>query len=134
MKMINCQLKASKSAMYFFPMNLSSHQFSCYFAAVREAVEANQLLRINFGCQYQLLEDRKYKAQRKYYEKYTAISTNCKSALMKVFRDSTDQHLIQNSLPSQALHGRFIKIRHFVNILYTICMDRYYKPIVLHFF
>ena len=76
--------------------------------------------------QYQLLEDKKRKAHRKHWEKYTAISTNCKNSLMKFFRNSTDKHLILNFLPSYAVHGIFIRIRHYVNILYTICMDRSY--------
>ena len=48
MKMISCYLKTLKFAMYFFPMILSSHQFPCLLAAVREAIDGNQLLQINF--------------------------------------------------------------------------------------
>ena len=61
--MINRYLKTSKSAMYFSPWSYEAIGFRL-LAAVREAIEANYLLQINFGCQYQLLEDRKYKAQR----------------------------------------------------------------------
>ena len=134
MKMINCYLKTPKSVMYFFPMFLSSYWFSCLLAAAREATEANQLLQINFWMSIPATRRECTRLSGNIKKKYTAISTNCKNALMKVFRDSTDQHLIQNSLPSQVLHGIFIKIQHFENILYTICMDRYYKPIVSHVF
>ena len=64
--MINCYLKTLKFAMYFFPMIPSSHQFPCLLAGGRETIEANLLLQINYESQYQLLEDRKHKAQRKH--------------------------------------------------------------------
>ena len=114
--MMNCYLKTSKYAMYFFPRILSSHRFACLLATVREAIEANQLLQINLDINTSNQKTESTRLSGTIKNKYTAISTNCKSAIIKVFRDFTDQHLIQNSFPSQALHGRFINIRHFVNI------------------
>ena len=131
MKIINCYLKTLKFDMYLFPMIASSHRSPYLPVAARETIEANLLLQINSWVS--IPATRKTESASligNIEKKYTAISTNCKNSLMKFFTDSTDQHLILNSLPSKALHERFIKIRHYINILYTIYMDSYYKPIV----
>ena len=132
--MINCYLQTSKSAMHFSPWSYQATGFPVSLQLLEKPLSQTSCYKTILGVNTSYQKTESTRLSGTFKNKYTAISINCKSALMKVFRDLTDQHLIQNSLPSQALHGRFIKIRHFVNILYTICMDRYYKPIVLHFF
>ena len=101
MKMINCYLKTLKFAMYFFPMIPSSHRFPCLVAAGRETIKANLLLQMNSWVSIPATRRQKAQGSTETSRKnYTAISSNCKIALMGFFRDSTYQHLILNSLPS----------------------------------
>ena len=72
--MINCYLKTSKSAMYFFPMIPSSHRFPCLLAAVREAIEVNWLLQIDLGCQYQARNQEIFRAEEVSWNKGTPIN------------------------------------------------------------
>ena len=132
MKMINCYLKTLKFVMYFSPW---SHQATDFPFSLQPVEKPLRQTRCYKSIWVSIPATRRQKGLNgNIKKKHTTISTNCKNALIKFFRDSTDQHLIQNPLPRQALHGRFIKIRHFINTLYTICMDRYYKPIALRSF
>ena len=68
--MINCYLKTSKSAMYFSPFknikicDVFFHSFPVSFQPLEKPLRQTSCYKSIFGCQYQLLEDRKYKAQR----------------------------------------------------------------------
>ena len=50
------------------------------------------------------------------------------------FWDVTDQHLDFSLILVWLFTKDLWKSLHLEGILYTICMDRYYKRIVLHFF
>ena len=93
--MINCYLKTLKFAIYFFPIIPSRHRFPCLLAAGRETIEANLLLQINSRVSIPATRRQKVQGSTE-----TAISTNCKNALLEFFADSTGQYLILNSLPS----------------------------------
>ena len=60
--MIN--LKTSKSAMYFSPWSYQATGFPATLQPLEKPVKQPSCYKSIFGCQYQLLEDRKHKALR----------------------------------------------------------------------
>ena len=131
MKTINCYLKSLKFAMYFIPMIPLNYPSTCLLAVCRETIKANLLLQINSWVS--IPEDRKCKVQRKHWEKINRDKYHLWKYSTVIFRRFYTSEFNSKFLAKLGFSWK-MKISHFVNILYTIWMGRYYEPIVLHFF